>query len=640
MVLSDVPWLLDDFQRDTFSSGGVYYRQECRDESLPFEDDFAANLSLAASNPIPDGRTRRRELKLLDGVLINQETMVILFEEDMDSFFCTDGFVGCDCLDGDSCYGDGIACTDGTCQVEVSGDNPDATGLSNSSYGWMVLTREPTDLDDTDANGNQVADVYEGSAVTDDREDPEGILTVTCSEDLQDELGFDIDDLDPDVAADVISELILGVSASVDSDPLESGDSEQVHYFCEDTGLFDGGPDNDTTHGIPINNQGDSCLADIPGVCQDGGYNAAVISNECEPDEDFSIDPNCLVRRSECALGSDLSDCGTRYTDDADVRIECPAGSEVVFFTVEGLSQADIADLDCQEDGTCQDVLNDWATTSDPMVQYAPIYRCESGGAYCDLNRFDLRDGKEFFPAGSPDAVLPSFRSELESAFRYRTRFRNRGTGSVVGFAPEVCIPNSNRIPYCYDPDQIEALRDRVDCLVAVWQDDIYLDMQESGNQTYEDAIELLDDFLAFNFSYEEACVDGTYDCDCSEPYACDTYDGFERLYAELLIMMGDESYTEAFASRFDLAGTNLVSFNGQAFEDGGINLSGVAGYEMYSLYRAVQYYKEALDRFYAMSPLVWQAVSESIGDREDIDNNWSWRESFVTPEMVSSYME
>jgi hypothetical protein len=86
-------------------------------------------------------------------------------------------------------------------------------------------------------------------------------------------------------------------------------------------------------------------------------------------------------------------------------------------------------------------------------------------------------------------------------------------------------------------------------------------------------------------------------------------HEGFEWLYAELLVMMGDEAYTSAFASRFDLAGMNLQSFQGSLFEPGGMDLAGGAGYEMFNLYLSTQYYQMALDRFYAMSPYLWQAL-------------------------------
>jgi hypothetical protein len=62
-------------------------------------------------------------------------------------------------------------------------------------------------------------------------------------------------------------------------------------------------------------------------------------------------------------------------------------------------------------------------------------------------------------------------------------------------------------------------------------------------------------------------------------------------------------------------------------FEDGGANMSGAAGFEMYSLYQAIQHYQLVLDRFYANSPLVWNALSYPVGD-------------FVSPQTVIWYFD
>src|SRR5262249_45563973 len=86
-------------------------------------------------------------------------------------------------------------------------------------------------------------------------------------------------------------------------------------------------------------------------------------------------------------------------------------------------------------------------------------------------------------------------------------------------------------------------------------------------------------------------------------------HDGFERLNAELQIMLGDDAYTRAFQSRFDSAGAALASFEGSKLEPGGINLGGVAGHEMHNLYQATQYYQSVLDRFFALSPFIWESV-------------------------------
>ncbi|MCA9561998.1 MAG: hypothetical protein KC561_00850, partial [Myxococcales bacterium] len=609
--LYQTPWLLPDFQENTFVDAGFRYRYECRDSLLPFDTsdgdagltNLEANLSLAASNPVPDGQSRRRSIELLDGVLVNQTEMVIIFRERMDSFY----------------------------------DREDPEGIS--AYGYVVLRRQPLNLDE-DTNDNGVVDAYEGNLVIDDRpglgSDP---LTVVCDEGLLDEVLLSGESMGNNIhVARVIGRLISGIDASVSADAIDPSDDEQVHYLCVDTGLFDGGPDNDLEAGIDLSRNDNTCVTAFNNICEDGGWNANRVSDNCSSSNPSA---DCLVPLTSCALGSDLSDCGPRYTSDRDERVACPAASEVVFFTTDKnlLDQEGIADLPCQTNGTCQAVYEGWVSSfaSSPLIQSEAYFRCSEGGAYCSSNRFDLRHGKTFFAASEDEALLPSYRAVLEQAFRYRTRFRSR-SGEVVGFAPEICIPGSNQIPYCYDPDQIHELQLRSDCLVAIW-DEHSLEMQASQDELIEDALDDLHEFLRFNFSQEQACLDGSSSCGCQDnPSRCGDFDGFERLQTELLVMMGDDAYTAAFSSRFDLAGSNTAAFEGELFEDGGINLSGIAGNEMVSLYQAVQYYSEALDRFYRLSPMIWRSVEEALAEQESpLDDH---RVSFVEPEMVTTYMD
>ena len=111
-----------------------------------------------------------------------------------------------------------------------------------------------------------------------------------------------------------------------------------------------------------------------------------------------------------------------------------------------------------------------------------------------------------------------------------------------------------------------------------------------------------------------------------------DRYDGFERLNAELLIMLGDDAFTSAFESRFDLAANSVAGFEGGGFEDGGLSLSGISGYEMYRLHQAVQYYSMVLERFYTTSDAI-AAVLES-GASPDSDRN------YLSNETVTLYFD
>ena len=64
-----------------------------------------------------------------------------------------------------------------------------------------------------------------------------------------------------------------------------------------------------------------------------------------------------------------------------------------------------------------------------------------------------------------------------------------------------------------------------------------------------------LKDFLTSGFSYNEDLIVNP----------SEIYDGFEKLNAELVIMLGDEAYTEAFSPRFDWWGPRTCPRKKQA---------------------------------------------------------------------------
>ncbi|MEO1266912.1 MAG: hypothetical protein AAFX99_02375, partial [Myxococcota bacterium] len=565
-----LPWLVEGFLGGTtFDSGtNLFYRHECRDSMQPFtsEDPEEAevlmieNSSLSVSNPIPDGRSRVRNLRLIDGVLVNQTDMFILFEERFESFL----------------------------------SNEDE---SFSAYGYITLRRRGTDLDLRDEDGNLIADVFEGVEHTDNRSEPDGVLAATCSQDLLDTILGPNGSLSANNVVDVVTALIDGVPSGSSPDILGAGDVEQVHYFCEATGLIDGGPDNTTPHYFSTIENNDSCSQFARnGVCEDGGSGSS-----------FSV----------CALGTDFPDCARRTDDDQDVQVECPAGSNVEYFTVDStlMSQQDIANLDCQTSAAgCRELLNNWKNSANPIIQSEPIWRCNEDRAYCDDNRSDLRDGKDFFAATEEEALFTALEVLIDDAFRYKTQFQNRD-GQGIGFTPDICQSDSNLTPYCFDPTQIEELQERIDCLLEVHN--TYYEELSSRDTSARDK---LNAYLTVNFSYatERRADNSTI-----------THDGFERQLAQLLIMLGDDAYTQAFASRFDLAASNVASFEGSLFEQNGLDLSGAVGFEMVSLYKATQYHQMVLDRFYAMSPAIWDAFQYAPSSR-----------NFVTTETVSSYFD
>ncbi len=506
-----IPWLIPGFHEGTSleSSTGLRYRYECRDQLLPLGSGTEVkplNLSFAQSNPIPDGRPRVRRLELVDGGLINQESMVIIFRERF-----TESFLGV----------------------------TDTQGFS--AYGVMVLKRQPAELD---------AAAYVGSTVTDTRTPPAGVLNTSCSADVVTRVLGSFGTLAPGSAEALAVGVLDGLAPGSAPIPLDSSSPVRVHYLCHETGLFDGGREDTTA------------------------------LNTKEP---------------------------------------CPAGSGVTWFTASTtLTRDAIAQLACQQGfdkdagqkGTCQATLDSWKANGAYGLRLDPIWRCtDPNRVYCDDNRLDLRNGKQFFLKDATTAVYVPLLTAIDSAFRYKTQFQGRD-GTSVGFAPEICVPNSNAIPYCYDPAAIEEAKRRTDCALELFS-------RYSANLS-ADTRGRLKAFLTTDFGYAQE----------NTPNGVVVKDGFERLNAELLIMQGDEAYTQAFASRFDLAGSRMVSFQGTLFEAGGINLAGGAGNEMYNLYQATQYYQLVLDRFYSLSPFVWQSV-QGTSDR-----------NFITKETVVSYFD
>lgn len=310
-------------------------------------------------------------------------------------------------------------------------------------------------------------------------------------------------------------------------------------------------------------------------------------------------------------------------------QVECPAGSRVRFFTlrlddddapllescgrlgIQDCHQAYVAEQDCQRDGTCGELLQGWIDNDRHGIRLDPYFRCDDPNrALCSDDRFELIADKAFFAADANTVAFHPFGVTVADAFRYRTRFVNR-SGVNLGFVPEICVPGDLR-PYCYDPGAIEALRTRVECGMALYSDH-FAHLSEAHQlglrALLTEAFSSAEEVNIFN----EVSVRR----------------GFEFLDAELMIMLGDDHYTRALASRFDLAQNRVASFEGDLFEQDGIRLSGVAGAEMHNLYAAVQYYQSVVDRFYDLSPLIAGSVQ-----REREENI----RSFITPAAVESY--
>jgi hypothetical protein len=490
------PWLVPGFVGNASydSSSGSYSQSECRDTRAPLPGKSALNASLTVGNPVPDGLSRKRELRLVDGAMINQRWLFVMFEERFQPF---------------------------------------AGRAAFSAYGYMLLERNPEPVEDADLTSQPAIKLPD-----------DGVAQAgpSCDPALLQEAFGKPTNITRANAAEVVSTLLSGVRAT----GAEPYPQNLVHYLCEDTGLFDGGPD-------------------------DHGHSS-------------------------------------------DVRVDCPVESNVHFFVFPtgAVTQDQIAALDCQQHGTCGDVLARWVDSS-VDIDLSPVWACSDKNAvFCSTNRHDLRADKVFYRPGE-SAFMP-LATAVQEAFRYKIRFQS-DSGRTLGFTPRLCFGSGDLTPYCYDASQIEALEKRSDCLLWIYQTYATHDLEWSELRTY----------LSGALSY------------VSKPApnlpAPLLQDGFERLNAELLIMLGDESYTSALRSRFDLAATQGATFFGEQFEEGGIYLTGTAGYEMHSLYQATQYYDLATERFYrVIAPVIYSAL-----DKEDVGEVGS---SLVSPGLVSWYLE
>ena len=522
------PWLVPGFLDGVTgpnATGGME-RTECVDSTQPFVN-AAQNSELARANPVPDGLPLNREVEFLDGVLVDQTDLYLVFREKFESFV------------------------------------PRKDPKQAAAYGVIRLKRVPAALTDADYVGSQKQTLA--------RVDGQ-LKGLTCDPETLNAVGNPVG---PDAQVTSLIDGTGGIGGiELKWDTLAPGYNNSlsspatIHYLCEDNGLFDGGKDdNGTANANPI---------------------------------------------------------------------ACPITSKVVFFyTAKNMTQAMIAAESCQasyqEDatgqmlkpGTCAARLNTWIANQNTVVGATPYVKCaDSKLNFCDdEKRTNLRKGKIFTVQTNASSVTaPGLRSLIGDAFRYKTKFMS-STGGKVGFSPTICPPlGAAANPYCYEPKQVEDARKRIDCLVSIATGPQYQTLQPATKNK-------LLPFLQGNFAQ--------YYDNTGGPKAWT--DGFERLYAELLVTLGDDALTSAYASRFDLAGINVATFMGEKFETGGLNLTGVAGAEFYRLYEATEYYQLALDRLYALGPNLAASIDKVVPDGTAEGAPVG---SFDSPEMVTLYLE
>ena len=596
----DIPWLVRGFRTQTAydEEDAARKRYECRASGFPYPVDGSIteldgeetslelleelNLRFASTNPIPDGKSRVRSFELIDGGLINEERLFIIFRERFANF--------------------------------VPGQ-PDFF-----AYGYMDLRQEPAELEDSN---------YEGIPHVDPNDTKQVDLYPTCSEDIQAEIERMTEgdsfseylDASAENVAKVVSVLINGVAAAPNGLPFASTNPaaaspikeamKRVHYICHDNGRIDGCGDTaelltDSSGNPILDANGDrQYLPGSIGCPADSGVTYFVLGETNTDSGVVSVDRGYEFHGREiCALDCNQEGSCGEFLGLSEVFSNEAIGSGLA----EGaawLSEHSDSDKLLVPANTCFTTRGDYIPGDGQSESIRKVN--------CDTNRIDLRQGREFYiPQESGAPRLSDLYSDIEEAFRYKTRFRNRD-GTNLGFTPEMCDPNSDSIRYCYAPRMIEDIRERINCLQ--WINNGGSDRQTESKDQYLDALETLrnngtggiestfrnyTEFMKFNFG-------ANYFLNAQDDLV--RYDGFEKLYAELLIMLGDEAYTDAFRSRFDLAGVRGAPFLGHKFEHNGIRLEGTAGFEMYSLYRAIQYYDYALEQFYMQAETIGKLI-------------------------------
>ncbi|TNE47788.1 MAG: hypothetical protein EP343_18580 [Deltaproteobacteria bacterium] len=256
-----LPWMVPGFEAMSYPRTGSLFRDrfECRTKSLPTTpppgataDQIKAvedyNKSLAASNPIPNGWRLRRKLEMVDGMMINNRYMFVLYKETFVSFFNT-----------------------GASSNALNGDFV--------NYGYILMERVPVDLQDSDYastapvtlktcsndSGCTSGTVCRGNVCR----PPSKLNQVSCDPEIvkkatniaiqkQSDLGtwsqLRLNNLVTALLGEQVSGTTDNSSMLIQRQDTGGGTYQYsynnpntnrvhfIHYLCEDTGQFNGGP--------------------------------------------------------------------------------------------------------------------------------------------------------------------------------------------------------------------------------------------------------------------------------------------------------------------------------------------------------------------------------------------------------------
>ncbi len=637
------PWLVPGFQRGTSvdSVTGERTRLSCMADDYPLDATPAAldpkkaaklNSSFTRGNPIPDGRSIRRQVELIDGAVINQDLIFALVKETF---------------------------------PDVLRSDPAAR---ESRYGYVVLSRVTpnVDLDALPAASKPQQQTTAGferaGSCSFETLKKAGPLKMAVKK--GNDVNAMLDGANHDDIRRMLSALVTGIR------PPKAANAalpSQVHHYCHKNDKFDATDCPSTSEVTYFLFLG----ATPPKVPQEhadckGSCKARLAEWQENGTGQILVNPGCLCKASNTPCNGTATACSadrknltasrrffkapaaatiasvgklnvhylchdSGYFDTgSDGKKECKKTSKVSYFTSVWTDE-EVKKHACQKQpGTClagqSCELKKFELGKDKDVVEAD---CEAGQSDCKakgncLAAFeqlkalkpvgfhqldswacknptdivcewpdsdeivDLRKNKVFYAPKSGQVVYNDIDAETDKAFLYKSRFSTRD-GTSVGFAPSECVDDGTVVPYCYDPKLILRVSDRINCAAAVYISQ-YNKLDYATRQTVRS-------FLQRSFAYSTQTVPGV-----ATPV---TRDGFERLFTELLVMLGDDALTRAFASRLDLADSKLADFPGTQFEPSGMDLGGKVGYEMYSLYQAEQYYRLALDRFFAHARVI-----------------------------------